>query len=106
MKLTRLQYKALQTYWRYHSVGLTLAKIAQACWRRWLLLVVFGILAYLFFVPRFPAIGWLYVGVFSGALLRDVAYLRISFGFWPVIQQITDWKQVSDLIEAHEKGAA
>jgi hypothetical protein len=106
MKLTRLQYKALKIYWRYHTAGLSVRQLLRTCWRQWLLLAVLGTLFYVFLVPAFAAAGWIYVGLCIGAFLRDIGYYQVSFRIWPVSQQIIDWKRVSELIESHEKDAA
>lgn len=106
MKLTRLQYKALKIYWRYHTAGLNIRQLLRTCWRQWLLLAVMGVLVCLFLVPAVPAAGWLYLGVCIGAFLRDIGYYQVSFRIWPLSQQIIDWKRVSELIASHEKDVA
>ena len=103
MKLTRLQYKALKIYRRYDTDGLTVGQVLRNCWRQWLLLAAGGAFGYFFVVPACPAVGWLYLGLCVGAVLRDVGYYQVAFRIWPVTRQILDWKRVSELIESHEK---
>ncbi len=106
MKLTRLQYKVLKIYWRYHTAGLGAGQLLRTCWRQWLLLAVMGASAYLFLVPSMAAAGSVCVGLCVGAFLRDIGYYQVSLRNWPVSQQIIDWKRVSDLIESHGKNVA
>src|ERR1035437_6962846 len=103
MKLTRLQYKALKIYRRYHTSGFTVRQVLHNCGRQWLLLAVGGAFGYFFVIPAWPAIGWLYLGLCIGAFFRDIGYYQIAFRIWPVTQQLFDWKRVSELIESHEK---
>jgi len=103
MKLTPFQYKALKIYWRYHTGGLTVSQVLKVCWSQWALIVGFGVVAYLLLVASSPALACLAVGIFVGALLRDVGYYRVAFRMWPVNREIYDWKKMSELIESHEK---
>ncbi len=104
MKLTRLQYKALKIYRRYDTDGFTVGQVLRNCWRQWLLLAAGGAFGYFFVVPAWPAVGWLYLGLCVGAVLRDIGYYQVAFRIWPVTRQILDWKRVSELIESHEEG--
>ena len=106
MKLTRLQYKALKIYRRYDTDGFTVGQVLRICWKQWLLMAALGLFSYFFLVPGFPALGWLYVGICGGAFFRDFGYYQVAFRMWPVTKQILDWKQVSELIESHEKDLA
>jgi hypothetical protein len=103
MKLTRLQYKALKIYSRYHTSGFTVGQVIRNCWRYWLFLAAGGAFNYFFVMPAWPAVGWLYLGLCMGAFLRDIGYYQVAFRIWPAIQQIFDWKRVAELIESHEK---
>ncbi len=104
MKLTRLQYKALKIFWRYHAAGQTVGQILRTCWRQWLLLAMMGVLVFFVFFPGSPTIGCLLLGLCIGAFLRDIGYYQVSVRIWPVSQQIIDWKRVAEMIESHEKG--
>ena len=106
MKLTPFQYKALKIYWRYHTSGLTIGQVLRVCWRQWALLVGCAIVAYFVLAPASPASGCLAVGLFAGAIFRDIGYYRVAFRMWPVNREIYDWKRVSELIELHEKEVA
>ena len=104
MKLTRLQYRALKIYWRYHTAGLGVGQIFRTCWRQWLLLAVLGTFVFLGSIPASPAVGCHFIGLCIGAFFRDIGYYQVSLRIWPVSQQIIDWKRVSELIESHERG--
>jgi hypothetical protein len=97
MKLTRLQYKALKIYRRYDPNGFTARQVFRICWKQWLLMAALALFSYFFLVPGFPALGWLYVGICGGALLRDFGYYQVAFRMWPVTKQILDWKQLSPI---------
>lgn len=103
MKLTPFQYKALKIYQRYHTSGLTVGQVLRVCWRQWALLAGCAFVAYFLLTPSSPSLGCLAVGLFGGAILRDVGYYRVSFRMWPVNREIYDWTRVSELIESHEK---
>ena len=103
MKLTRLQYKALKVYRRYDTDGFTVGQVFRLCWKQWLLMATVALFSYFFLVPALPALGWLFVGIYAGTLLRDFGYYQVASRMWPVTKEILDWKRVSELIESHEK---
>jgi len=86
--------------------GLTAGQILRSCWRSWSLLVGCAFFSYLLITPTSPALGCLAVGLFIGAILRDIGHYRVSLRMWPVNREIFDWKKVSELIELHEKDVA
>lgn len=59
MKLTRLQYKALEIYRRYDTDGFTVGQVLRICWKQWLLMAAVALFSYFFLVPASPALGWL-----------------------------------------------
>lgn len=64
---------------------------------------------FLLFLPRSsrPDIGWLFIGFFGGAILRDVGHYQVALRKWPITRQILDFKRVAELIEeAHEKAVS
>ena len=42
---------------------------------------------------------WLVVGMFVGAVLRDIGWVRAFRRSWPFSEKITDWKKVEALAE-------
>ena len=42
---------------------------------------------------------WLVVGLFAGAVLRDIGWVRAFRRSWPFSEKITDWKKVEALAE-------
>jgi len=42
------------------------------------------------------------IGMYLGALLRDVGWLRRIKRSWPFTQKITDWQKVEDIAEGRE----
>jgi hypothetical protein len=103
MKLTRLQYKILKVWLRYHDAGYGLGQWLRTCWKSWLLLSVMGAWAYYFAVPVSPAFGWGYFGLCLGAFLRDIGYYQVAQRNWPVTNKVIDWKLAAELVELHEK---
>jgi hypothetical protein len=106
MKLTPFQYKVLKVYQRYQINGLTAGQILRSCSKSWALLVGCALLAYLLITPASPSLGGLAVGLFAGAMLRDVGHYRVALRMWQVNREIFDWKKVAELVESHEKDVA
>jgi hypothetical protein len=102
MKLTPFQYRTLKIYRRYHTHGYTVSELLRASWYQWVVLTAFCLVAY-FFARTSPELGWLGVGLFGGAMLRDVGYYRVGFRMWPIVRELYDWKRMSELIESHDK---
>jgi len=42
------------------------------------------------------------IGMYLGALLRDIGWLRRIKMSWPFTQKITDWQKVQDIAEGRE----
>jgi hypothetical protein len=103
MKLTRFQYKVLKIYWRYHTTGFNVSQVLRECWWPWLLLAGLSALSCFIWSASPPNLGFLFAGLFAGALLRDISYCRLRLRIWPVTQEVYDWKRVAELIESHEK---
>lgn len=103
MKLTRLQYRMLKVYWRYHTSGLGVRQIVRNCWRVWLLFAAMIALSWFLVVPTLPEVGWLYTGAFLGVFVQFIGNCVVAIRMWPVTSEILDWKKISELIESHEK---
>ncbi len=105
MKLTPYQYKALKIYCNYHTNGLTVGQVLRRSGPQWALIVGLAGVAYFLLTPSSPMLGWLAVGLFAGAIFRDVGHYRVAFRMWPVNREVYDWTRISELIELHEKDA-
>jgi hypothetical protein len=105
MKLTRLQKRVLQIYWRYHVGGWALAPFLRANWWHWLFLVLYAVLGGWFLAQVSPWAAGLVVGLAMGAAARDVGRLIQSHRTWPLLHEITDWPRVEQLIQSDDKAA-
>src|SRR5687767_3610836 len=103
MKLTRNQIAALRMYLRYHTGGWSLAPCLRANWRRWLLFILLAAGTGWCAAQTWPWAGGLAVGICAGALLRDIERLQVSYRTWPVVEEITNWQKVTELLEAYDK---
>ena len=103
MKLTKLQFKVLRVWLRYHTSGYGVGQWFRTCWKSWLFLGVLGVGSYFFIVPIFAPVGWAYLGLCVGSFLRDVGYYQVSRRTWPVSDRIIDWKQVQEFVDSHDK---
>lgn len=101
MKTTRLQKAVLQLYWRYHTEGWRLGPYLRANALRWLLLLVIAVGAGWVAFHVAPWVAALYVGMCLGAFLRDLGRLLQSRRLWPMVEQITDWQRVEQLVQAN-----
>jgi hypothetical protein len=57
-------------------------------------------------VPISVGVGWWFLGLCLGALLRDIGYYQVSRRIWPATDRVIDWKQVQELIDSHDKPVA
>src|SRR5580700_3210804 len=99
MNLTRLQYKALKNWRRYHTTGYSVGQFVRTVWLGWLALAIFCSLIFFLVFPCFPVC----LGLCLGAFFRDIGYYKSSRKIWPVTQQIVEWNRVNEMIESHEK---
>jgi hypothetical protein len=106
MKLTRLQFKVLRVWLRYHSSGYGIAQWMRSCWKSWLFLGVMCAWSFYFVVPVSAPVGWGFFGLLVGAFLRDIGYYQVSRRTWPVTERVIDWKQVQELVDSHDKPVA
>jgi hypothetical protein len=106
MKLTKLQFKVLRVWLRYHSSGYGIGQWFRSCWKSWLLLGVMGAWSFYFVVPESAAVGYGFFGLCLGAFLRDIGYYQVSRRTWPVTERVIDWKQVQELVDSHDKPVA
>lgn len=100
MRVTRLQKAVLQMYWRYHVGGWALGPFFRANWWRWLLLVLYAILGGWFLAQWSQWAAGLVLGLAAGAIFRDTGYLVKSYHAWPVVDEITDWQRVEQLVQS------
>lgn len=105
MKLTRIQYKILRVWLRYHVGGYGIGQLCRSCWKSWFGLGLVGALSYWITVSITPAISWGMVGLCLGAFLRDIGYYQVSRRTWPVTERLIDWKLTQELVDAYEKPA-
>jgi hypothetical protein len=106
MNVTPFQYKVMKLYWRYHTSGFTAGQILRRAWKQWAILIGCSLIAYLLFSPSSPALGCLAVGLFCGAIFRDIGHYRVALRLWPLNHEIYDWKKVAEIIEAYENNVA
>ena len=106
MKLTRVQFKVLRVWLRYHSSGYGIGQWMRSCWKSWLFLAVMCAWSYYFVIPVSAPVGWGFFGLLVGAFLRDIGYYQVSRRTWPVTERVIDWKQVQELVDSHDKPVA
>ena len=61
--------------------------------------------SYALLKSEWPLFAGLYIGICSGAFLRDVSCLRSLFHTWPVTRAALDWDQVEKLLTSSEVDA-
>jgi uncharacterized membrane protein YedE/YeeE len=79
MKPTRLQRKMLKVYPRYETGGFTIRQVARVCWKQCLAMPALGLLFPFLLTPASPPMGWLYVDLIGGTLLRGAGYYQVAF---------------------------
>jgi hypothetical protein len=90
-------------YLRYHKDGWSLAPFLRVNWWRWLLLLVLaGGVAWIA-MPFWPWVAGLVIGLCAGAFLRDIGRLQVSYRTWPVVEEITNWEKVKELLETYDR---
>jgi hypothetical protein len=103
MKLTRLQNRYIKALLRNRIAGPTLGIWLQAAWKPWFLSAILCAIAALFFASFSLAISWVYLGLWLGAVLRDISHFRSARRLWPITSEVVDWKRVSELDEEEMK---
>ena len=58
--------------------------------------------SYALLKSEWPLFAGLYIGICSGAFLRDVSRLRSLFHTWSITRAALDWDQVEKLLVAGE----
>lgn len=99
MSLSKVKYSLVQAYKRQHQHGVSLARFLYGNWLRWGIFSGAAASSYFLVVPSMPEFGWASIGLFLGAALRDIGHFRMVRRIWPMVDRITDWQKVDDLID-------
>ncbi len=99
MKITSTQRRALQFFRQHQFVDLMVWQQIRFNWLSCLLLCIFAAAGLAFLLLTGSGTGWLWVGLATGALVRDIGRFRALARLWPLYREITDWKRVADLLE-------
>lgn len=106
MKLTRIQKKFVNIVSRRRGTQVTLARKLLVRSRRWILLgVLSGGAAFCFWQLGLPSLSFIFTGFWLGGVLADFGWMLTGHRLWPVIQEITDWNKVDQLVGDEERSA-
>ena len=108
MKLTQHQHTHLKSLLRKHGGGIDCRTWLQASWRYCITLAIPICFIGLFLSYVTSSAGFIYFGcgVFLALVVHNFAAFRVGRNVWPVLEQVVDWKKVSELVESHEKDVA
>lgn len=106
MKPTKRQMQLLRFYARYETKPLTLFCIARAFWLAWLSLLLPIAGGCWLIWGGLSGFGWLFIGISTGAFLRDIGRILSLSRTWAVMHEIISWERLRELIQSYEKDAA
>src|SRR5260370_15696786 len=101
MKLTWKQWRILTAYRKWHQSGLSLWRVYRSAgWRIVVpLAVAMGAAAFCFaYGGNVSWFGLVFVGIGFGFFARDFGSSLQSVAVWPVIDRVTDWDRVDQLL--------
>lgn len=97
MQLTHWHIRVLQGYWNLHAFGITPNYLLQVYWLRIILFFVLCAVGGL--VHQQSAVGGgIVLGFAIAMVLRDGVEASKLVYAWPLMNEITDWKRVQDLL--------
>ncbi len=101
MNLSPLERRILVAYDEHHRRGMTVAGMYRGVGRRLVVsLVLVAVLIALAFTYSETWVATLVLGMVVGAALRDLRTVLNNFKVWPLLDRITDWARVDELLEA------
>jgi hypothetical protein len=103
MKLTKIQLKTLQFFYRFRDETPTIGRWLSFNWFAWLPLLAIGLFGVLLTFVSGVVFGWLVIGIAAGAFCRDIGRARSMKQVWPIYREITNWQRVTELLEADNK---
>jgi hypothetical protein len=99
MKLTTQQRKNLALYAAYRSAPPTLGQLLRKNLPRYLLAAALTIVVYMLApATGIQSLGLILIGLFLGALLRDIGHFWRFVRFWPVQSAVLDWQRVDNML--------
>ncbi|MEZ5942119.1 MAG: hypothetical protein R3C18_12065 [Planctomycetaceae bacterium] len=72
-------------------------------WPHWLLLAVVAFIVNTQYAGSPWAVGF-WTGACAGAFLRDIGRIQQSYRVWPVVEEITKWDRVEELMRDSDEG--
>ncbi|QDT56713.1 hypothetical protein Pan44_47700 [Caulifigura coniformis] len=91
-------HRVLRAYQKRHLLGMRFTDFALLMVRPWTVLGLIMLAAFAVVVPRLPEAGYFAIGIGVGGVLRDIGYFRRSKRIWSVVDAITDWQKVDELV--------
>jgi hypothetical protein len=100
MHMTKYQRRTLDLYREMHTtfptMGKTLVRIARRFW--WFVLLC-GAVSFLAYWNGWSLLSVAVLGYLFGLVRRDITHARYTIHIWPVVDAITDWQRVDQLLE-------
>jgi len=99
MQLTKAQRRNLELYASYQKAPPTFWQLFKL--NLWRYLVMAVLLVLLFGLSKVTGTEWLALitlGLFLGALMRDLARFRQFVHIWPAISAVLDWERLNTLV--------
>jgi hypothetical protein len=99
MQLTRIETQVLERLRKYRSVPPTLRERLRLM-LGWMLLLLLPCIALTLLLARWdiPGLSLVPIGIYLGAIAREISHQRRFVKWWPVNREITDWSQVEQLL--------
>lgn len=107
MQLTVAQLRQLQKMQEYRATPPTIRTHVASNWRPYLYLLIVGGIGIAFFLwAGWPVASALFAGMVFATFVRDLGWFRRMIQSWPLLQEITDWNKVDELIKQRHGPAA
>ncbi|MCA8991266.1 MAG: hypothetical protein KDA88_04770 [Planctomycetaceae bacterium] len=102
MQLTGIKRRTLWQYWQFHTRGWRLTTMLYVAWPYWLLLAAVAFIVNAQYANSPWYVGFL-TGACAGAFLRDVGRIQQSYRVWPMVEEITKWDRVEELMRESDE---
>jgi hypothetical protein len=103
MKLTKKQLMLLKHSRANKGNRPSLQQLIRNAWKRYL--VIFGVSiggAIFFWWVGWPLASLFFVGFLAGVLFTEYRWIKSFEVFWPISQEITNWKRAEQIINENE----
>jgi hypothetical protein len=99
MQLTTSQLRVLRYYHDHRTKGPTVGGFLYRFAKVLILWIAFAVVgSWILFEKEIFGFAYLLIGIFVGAILREIRHLIWAMQVWPILVAITNWQRVEELL--------